>query len=172
MIIKVLGVEPSIHDSCWVAPNATITGKVHIGADSNVWYQAVIRGDANTIYIGEGVNIQDGAIVHGSYEKDDTHIGDFVTIGHRAIIHGCTIKNHVLIGMGAIILDDAIIPPYCIVGAGALVTQGKVLESGWIYGGVPAKKIKKLSEKELEMMTQASADGYIKLSKIYAALDD
>ncbi len=171
MIVKILGVSPTIHPTCWIAPNATITGKVHIGKDSNVWYQAVIRGDANTIYIGEGVNIQDGAIVHGSYDKNDTHIGDFVTIGHRAIIHGCTIKSHVLIGMGAIILDDAIVPEYCIVGAGALVTQGKELESGWIYGGVPAKKIKQLPPEAIKSMNQASADGYVQLSKLYAALD-
>lgn len=158
---------PKIDADAWIAENATITGKVVIGKNSSVWFQTVIRGDANQIFIGENVNIQDGSMVHGTTGKRDTIIGNNVTIGHRAIIHGCTIEDNVLIGMGAIILDDVVVQSNVIVGAGAVVTQRTVLESGHIYGGVPAKKIKSVDVDKLSAMIKLSAEGYVGYSKNY-----
>jgi len=165
-ILSYDGKTPSISDHVWIAHNATVAGNVVIGSKSSVWFQAVIRGDANGIIIGNKVNIQDGAVVHGSTDKQDTIIGDNITIGHRAIVHGCTIQNNVLIGMGAIILDDVLIMDNVIVGAGAVVTQGSVLESGFLYAGVPAKKIKPLQANSLQMI-QMSAEAYVQYAKKY-----
>ena len=166
-IISVKGFVPKIDDSCWVADNATITGDVEIGSESSIWFQSVIRGDVNSIRIGNRVNIQDGAIVHGSTGMQDTVIGDDVSVGHRAIIHGCTIHNNVLIGMGAIILDGVIVQSNVIVGAGAVVTVGAVLESGYLYAGVPAKKIKPLEEGKHDFFIAATAAGYVENKKLY-----
>lgn len=172
MILGLLGHQPSIHESVWVAENAVITANVIIEENSSVWYHAVIRGDVNQIKIGKSVNVQDAAIIHGSHGGQDTIVGDFVTIGHRAIIHGCTINSHALIGMGAIILDGAQIPSYCIVGAGALVPQNKVLEPLSIYAGIPAVKIKSLSEAEMKQIIIPSAEGYARLAKVYSRSND
>lgn len=166
-ILSYDGKSPQIDKSAWVAENATVTGKVTIGSASSVWFQSVIRGDANQIFIGNNTNIQDGAIVHGTTGQRDTHIGNDVTIGHRAIIHGCTIEDNVLIGMGAIILDDVVVKSNVIVGAGAVVTQRTVLESGYIYGGVPAKKIKVLDIDQVSTMIKLSAQGYVAYAKKY-----
>ena len=166
-IISINGKYPKIDNTCWVAENATITGDIEIGQESSIWFQSVIRGDVNKIRIGNRVNIQDAAIIHGSTGKQDTVIGDDVSIGHRAIIHGCTIHSNVLIGMGAIILDGAIIESNVIVGAGAVVTVGAHLESGYLYAGVPAKKIKPLEEGKHDFFIKATAAGYVENQKLY-----
>ena len=145
-IIPVNGITPKISKTCWVAENATVTGDVKIGEESSIWFQTVIRGDVNKIKIGNRVNIQDASIVHGTTGGRDTIIGNDVSIGHRAIIHGCTLEDNVLIGMGAIILDNVVVQSNVIVGAGAVVTGGSILESGFLYAGIPAKKIKPLEE--------------------------
>lgn len=167
-IIPVNGTTPKVDDTCWIAANATIIGDVEIGKESSIWFQSVIRGDVNKIRIGNRVNIQDAAIVHGSTGKQDTLIGDNVSVGHRAIIHGCTIHNNVLIGMGAIILDGAIVESNVIVGAGAVVTVGARLESGYLYAGVPAKKIKPLEEGKHDFIIAATAAGYVQNRKLYS----
>lgn len=166
-IIPVKGKSPSIGAGTWVANNATITGDVSIGEDSSIWFQSVIRGDVNKIRIGDRVNIQDGSIVHGSTGGQDTVIGDDVSVGHRAIIHGCTIHNDVLIGMGAIVLDGAIIESNVIVGAGAVVTVGARLESGYLYAGIPAKKIKPLEDGKHDLFIKGTAAGYVEYKAYY-----
>lgn len=167
LIIEVNGKKPQIDASCFIAENATVTGDVIIGKDSSLWFQAVIRGDVNKIIIGDEVNIQDGAIIHGSYGQGDTVIGDRVSVGHKAIVHGCTVKNDVLIGMGSIILDDAVLHSGCIIAAGAVVTKGTICESGWIYAGTPAKKIKQLSSEQIEQNIDMTAKGYTIFSQFY-----
>ncbi|MEE9438042.1 MAG: gamma carbonic anhydrase family protein [Saprospiraceae bacterium] len=166
-IISIGGKTPQFALNCWIANNATITGDVVIGKQSSVWYQVVIRGDVNKIIIGDNVNIQDGAIVHGSDGKGDTIIGNNVSIGHRAIVHGCIIHDDVLIGMGAIVLDDVVIESNVIVAAGAVVTGGKRLESGYLYAGVPAKKLKKIDAEKADYYIKKTAQGYVEASKYY-----
>ena len=161
LILPVRGVAPSFGPQCFLAPNATIVGDVVIGEQCSVWFQAVIRGDVNKIRIGDRTNIQDGAVLHCTYEKTELHIGNEVSIGHRAIVHGCTIGNQVLIGMGAIVMDHVVIPDRCLVGAGALVPEGKVLESGWVYAGVPAKKLKPLTEEFFRSEVARIAGAYV-----------
>lgn len=167
LIIEVNGKKPQIDASCFIAENATVTGDVIIGKGSSLWFQAVIRGDVNKIVIGDEVNIQDGAIIHGSYGQGDTVIGDRVSVGHKAIVHGCTVKDDVLIGMGSIILDDAVLHSGCIIAAGAVVTKGTICESGWIYAGTPAKKIKPLSSEQIEQNIGMTAKGYTIFSQFY-----
>ena len=167
LIIPYGGHTPIIDESAWIAENATITGNVSIGSESSVWFQTVIRGDVNKIHIGNRVNIQDGSMVHGTYGRNDTIIEDGVSVGHRAIIHGCHIKENVLIGMGAIVLDDAVLESGCVVAAGAVVTSGMHLESGYIYAGVPAKKIKVLSPGQAAIYLQGTSDAYVKYSRNY-----
>ena len=144
LIKTVRGFTPQFGENVYLAENATIIGDVILGKNCSVWFQTVIRGDVNSIRIGDQVNIQDGAIIHCTYQKSITSIGDHVSIGHKAIIHGCEIKSRVLIGMGAIIMDHAIIEEHVIVAAGAIVLEHSNLESGYIYGGIPAKKLKKI----------------------------
>jgi len=155
---------PQIGENVFIADYAVIAGDVIIGNDSSVWFHAVIRGDVNSIRIGNKVNIQDGAIIHCTFEKTKTIIGDNVSIGHRAIVHGATVGDNVLIGMGAIVMDNAIIPSNVIIGAGSLVLEGSVLESGFVYAGVPAKKIKQLSDDLFADQVKRIADNYIKYS--------
>lgn len=143
MLIKeVNGKKPSIPEDCYIAENATIVGEVQFGHSCSVWFNAVVRGDVNSITIGNKVNIQDGAVIHCTYQKHATTIGNNVSIGHNAIVHGCTIHDNVLIGMGAIVMDNCVVESNSIVAAGAVVTQNTVVESGSIYAGVPAKKVK------------------------------
>jgi len=141
-ILPVEGKFPKFGKDCFVAPNATIVGDVEIGENTSIWFNAVVRGDVNSIRIGCKVNIQDGVVIHATYQKSKTTIGDNVSIGHNAIIHGCTIKDKVLIGMGAIIMDNAEIGSNSIIAAGAVVLENTKIEAGTIYGGIPAKKIK------------------------------
>jgi carbonic anhydrase/acetyltransferase-like protein (isoleucine patch superfamily) len=141
-ILPVEGKSPRFGNNCFLAPNATVVGDVEMGDHCSIWFNAVVRGDVNSIRIGEKVNIQDGVVIHGTYQKTKVTIGNNVSIGHNAIIHGCTIQDSVLVGMGAIIMDNADIGKNSIIAAGAVVLEGTKVESGTIYGGCPARKIK------------------------------
>lgn len=152
VILPVKGIIPQIPNSVFVAPNATIVGDVQLGAQCTVWFNAVIRGDVHHIRIGNKTNIQDGAILHCTYQKAALEIGNEVSIGHGAIVHGCTIHDRVLIGMGAKVLDHAVIESEVIIAAGALVLENFRAESGWLYAGIPAKKIKPLTDAQKEML--------------------
>ncbi len=154
LIKSVKGIEPIIPESVFVAENATIVGDVKLGENCSVWFNAVIRGDVNSIQIGTRTNIQDAAMIHCTYQKAATIIGDDVSIGHLAIVHGCTIKNNVLIGMRAIVMDHAVVEPYCIIAAGAIVLENMICESGYIYAGSPAKKIKPISDEQRKLLDQ------------------
>ncbi len=167
LIKSVRDFHPEFGENCYLAENATIIGDVIMGDDCSVWFQAVVRGDVNSIRIGDLVNIQDGAVIHGTYEKSATTIGNRVSIGHRAIVHGCTLKDNVLIGMGAIVMDDAVVMPNVIVAAGAVVLEKSVLESGYIYAGVPAKKVKAVSPGQLKGTLNRIADAYVKYAGWY-----
>ena len=162
LLLPVRGHSPIIGPDTFLAPNATLIGDVVLGQQCSVWFQAVVRGDVNLIRVGDRVNIQDGAVLHCTYERTELHIGDDVSIGHRAIVHGCRIEAQSLIGMGAIVMDNAVVPSRCLVAAGAVVTEGKVLESGWIYAGVPAKKLKPLTEAFFESEVARIAGAYVK----------
>ncbi len=154
-IIKELkGIRPKLGRDCFVAENATITGDVVMGNECSIWFNAVIRGDVNSIRIGDKVNIQDGAVIHCTYQKAATVIGSYCNIGHNATVHGCTLEDRVLIGMGAIIMDHAVVEKYCIVAAGAIVLENTRLESGFIYAGAPAKKIKPVSEEQKKLLDE------------------
>lgn len=165
MIIKeVRGCKPKFGKDCFLAENAVILGEVSMGDQCSVWYNAVIRGDVHFIKMGNKVNIQDGAVVHATYKKSPTTIGNNVSVGHNAIVHGCTIKDDVLVGMGAIVMDDCIVESNCIIAAGAVVAKGTHIPSGTVYGGIPAKKIKDISEELLTGEIHRIADNYIKYS--------
>jgi len=164
-IIKpVNGKHPQIPEDCYVAENATIVGDVFFGTQCSVWFNAVIRGDVHFIKIGNKVNIQDGAVIHATYQKSPTTIGNNVSIGHNAIVHGCTIHDNVLVGMGSIIMDDCVIESNSIIAAGAVVTKNTKVESGSIYAGVPAKKVKDISQELISGEINRIADNYVKYS--------
>ena len=164
-IIKtVRGKCPKIEDDCYIAENATIIGEVSIGKQCSIWFNAVIRGDVHYIKIGNKVNIQDGAVIHATYQKLPTTIGNNVSIGHNAIVHGCTIKDNVLIGMGSIVMDDCIVESHSIIAAGAVVTKNTVVESGSIYAGVPAKKVKDIDPSLITGEINRIANNYVKYS--------
>lgn len=150
LIKAVNGISPEFGENCFLAENATIVGDVRMGSDCSVWFQAVIRGDVNSIRIGNQVNVQDGAIIHCTYQKVATTIGDRVSIGHRALVHGCTIHDDVLIGMGAIVMDGAVIESGSLIAAGAVVLENTIVESGSVYAGVPAKKVKSIDKNLFE----------------------
>ena len=161
MLIKtVLGKTPQYGADCFIADNATLIGDVILGQGCSVWFSAVVRGDVNSIIVGDHVNIQDGAVIHGTYQKSTTTIGDHVSIGHNAIVHGCTIHDHVLIGMGAIVMDDCIVEPYSIIAAGAVVPKNTLIKRGSIYAGVPAKCIKSVSPELIEGEIERIARSY------------
>lgn len=159
-ILPVKGVNPTIKESCWLAPNATVVGDVEMGEDCTIWFNAVIRGDVNAIRIGNKVNIQDGAVIHCTYEKTQTIIGHNVSIGHNAILHGCEVEEEVLIGMGAIVMDGAVIEKNAIIGAGAVVTQNTRVPSGTIWVGNPAKYLKDVSPTAGEVFMR-TANNYL-----------
>ena len=145
MLIKsVRGFNPKYGIDCFFAENSTIIGEVIMGDNCSVWYQAIIRGDVNSIEIGNCVNIQDGAVVHGTYQQSGTKIGNHVSVGHNAIIHGCTIKDNVLVGMGSIIMDDSVIESDSIIAAGSVLPKNTIVPTGSVFAGVPAKKIKEI----------------------------
>jgi len=151
---------PAFGNNCYLAENATIIGDVVMGDDCSVWFQAIIRGDVNHIRIGNQVNIQDGAIIHCTYQKASTKIGNNVSVGHRAILHGCTVEDNVLIGMGSIVMDHAVVESNCLIAAGAVVKETTICESGYIYAGVPAKKVKALSKEAFEGTILRTAEAY------------
>lgn len=154
LIMPVNGIHPQFGKNCLLTENATVIGDVIIGDDCSVWFNAVIRGDVNPIRIGNKVNIQDGAVIHCTYRQTKTNIGNRCSIGHNAIVHGCTIEDDVLVGMGAIIMDHAVVQKNCIVAAGALVLENSILESGHIYAGVPAKKIKAINAEQKKLLDE------------------
>ncbi|MBR9757396.1 MAG: gamma carbonic anhydrase family protein [Algicola sp.] len=162
-------IHPEIPDDCFIAENATIVGQVTMGAQCSVWFNAVIRGDVHSIKIGNKVNIQDGAVIHATYQKSPTTIGNNVSIGHNAIVHGCTIHDNVLIGMGSIVMDDCIVESHSIIAAGAVVTQRTRVESGSIYAGVPAKKVKDVSPELIAGEIDRIANNYITYSSWFKA---
>lgn len=165
MIIKeVNGKYPQIPEDCFIADNATIVGDVTIGKSCSVWFNAVIRGDVHFITIGDKVNIQDGAIIHCTYQKHPTIIGNNVSIGHNAIVHGCTVHDNVLIGMGAIVMDNCIIESNSIIAAGAVVTQNTIVPSGTIYAGVPAKKVKDIDASDFAGEIERISNNYVMYS--------
>jgi len=167
-LIKPLrGYEPSIGENCFLAENSTIVGNVTIGNDCSIWFNAVLRGDVNYIRLGNNVNVQDGAIIHGTFEKHATNIGNNVSIAHGAIIHGCTINDNVLIGMGAIVMDGAVVESNSIVAAGAVVTQGTIIKSGSVFAGSPAKLIKEISTELLEGQINRIAKSYAMYASWY-----
>jgi carbonic anhydrase/acetyltransferase-like protein (isoleucine patch superfamily) len=151
-------------ENCYIAENATIVGDVIMGDECSVWFQAVVRGDVHFIKMGNRVNVQDGAIIHCTYQKCGTTIGNNVSIGHRAIVHGCTIHDNVLIGMGAIVMDNCIIEENCIIAAGSVVLENTVVKSGSIYAGIPAKKVKDLSPELFQGEVQRIAKNYVMYS--------
>jgi len=161
VILPVKGIQPEFGKDCFIAPNATIVGDVKMGDGCSVWFNAVVRGDVNSIRIGNKVNIQDGAVIHCTYEKTKTIIGDNVSIGHNAIVHGCTVEDNVLIGMGAIVMDNARIGSNTIIAAGAVVLEGTQVEPGTIYAGVPAKKVKEISMELVSGEINRIANNYI-----------
>ena len=139
------GNSPQIPKSCWLAENSTVVGEVKMGENCSVWFNAVIRGDVNSITMGDNVNIQDGAVIHCTYQKTSVALGNNVSVGHNALVHGCTVGDNVLIGMGSIVMDNCVIEENCIIAAGAVLLEGTKVESGSIWAGVPAKKVKDLS---------------------------
>ncbi|HLV46785.1 MAG TPA: gamma carbonic anhydrase family protein [Flavobacterium sp.] len=161
VIREVNGKFPQIPNDCFVADNATIVGEVEMGEECSVWFNAVIRGDVHYIKIGNRVNIQDGAVIHCTYQKHPTVIGNHVSVGHNAIVHGCTIEDNVLIGMGAIVMDNCVVKSNVIVAAGAVVTQNSVLESYAIYAGVPAKKVKDLNASDFAGEIERISQNYV-----------
>jgi len=164
LIKTVRGKTPQIPEDCYVAENATIVGDVTLGEQCSIWFNAVIRGDVHYIKIGNKVNIQDGAVIHATYQKSPTKIGNNVSIGHNAMVHGCTIHDNVLIGMGSIVMDDCVIESNSIIAAGAVVTKNTHIESGSIYAGVPAKKVKDISQELISGEIDRIANNYIKYS--------
>ena len=167
-LIKTLkGFTPQYGKNCFFADNATVIGDVQMGDNCSVWFNAVIRGDVHYIRMGNQVNVQDGAVIHATYQKAPTNIGNYVSIAHNAIVHGCTIHDNVLIGMGSIIMDDAVIESNAIIAAGALVSKGTHVESGTVYAGVPAKKIKDIDVELSEGEIQRIANSYIKYAGWY-----
>ena len=163
LILPVKDIHPKIGKECFIAENATIVGDVKMGEYCSVWFNAVIRGDVNSIIIGDRTNIQDGAVIHCTYEKASTMIGNNVSIGHRAIVHGCKVKNNSLIGMGAIVMDNAVVEENCIIAAGAVVLENTICEAGHIYAGIPAKKVKALSPEQIQNLKK-TASNYVMYS--------
>jgi carbonic anhydrase/acetyltransferase-like protein (isoleucine patch superfamily) len=164
LIKSVRGFTPLMGSEVYLAENATIIGDVVMGDQCSVWFQAVVRGDVNSIRIGNKVNIQDGAVIHGTYERAATRIGNNVSIGHRALVHGCTLYDNVLVGMGAIVMDHAIVEQNVLIAAGAVVLENSHLESGYIYAGVPARKVKAISPEQFKDSIDRIANAYIMYS--------
>jgi carbonic anhydrase/acetyltransferase-like protein (isoleucine patch superfamily) len=161
LIKTVNGKSPEYGEDCYFAENATIVGNVSMGNQCSVWFNAVVRGDVNSITVGNKVNIQDGAVIHCTYQKAATTIGNNVSIGHNALVHGCTIHDNVLIGMGSIVMDNCVVESNSIIAAGAVLLEGTHVESGSVYAGVPAKKVKQMSKELFEGEVQRIANNYV-----------
>lgn len=164
LILDVKGIQPEFGANNWLAPNATICGDVITGKDCSVWFNAVIRGDVHSIRIGDRVNIQDGAVIHCTYQKAATTIGNNVSIGHNALVHGCTIHDHVLIGMGAIVMDNCVVESGSIIAAGAVLLEDTHVKSGSIYAGVPAKAVKSIDPSSSIKNLEKLASNYVMYS--------
>ncbi len=162
VILPVENKHPQFGQNCYIAPNATIVGDVTMGDDCSAWFNTVIRGDVNFIRMGNKVNVQDGAVIHCTYKKCGTTIGNNVSIGHNAIVHGCTLHDDVLIGMGAIVMDQAVVHSHTIIAAGAVVLENTICEAGSIYAGVPAKKVKSIPEEMIRGEINRIADNYVR----------
>lgn len=162
LIKSVRGYTPQWGANCFFAENATLIGDLVMGDACSVWFQAVVRGDVNSIRIGNKVNIQDGAVIHGTFERAATTIGNNVSVGHRALVHGCTLHDNVLVGMGAIVMDHAVVESNVLIAAGAVVLENTLCESGYIYAGVPAKKVKAISPEQFADTIGRIADAYIR----------
>ncbi len=160
VILPVKGILPEIPDSCFVAPNATIVGDVVMGEECSIWFNAVVRGDVNSIRMGNKVNIQDGACIHCTYEKTKVVMGNNVSVGHHAIVHGCTLEDNVLVGMGAIVMDNVKVGSNSIIAAGAVVLENTVVPPGTIYAGVPARKVKDISPEMIKGEIERIANNY------------
>ena len=161
VILPVNNVSPKFGDNCFIAPNATVVGQVTTGNDCSIWFNAVIRGDVNTITIGNKVNIQDGAVIHCTYQKHATTIGNNVSIGHNALVHGCTLHDNVLVGMGSIVMDGCVVNSNSIIAAGAVVLENTIVEAGCIYAGIPAKKVKNISQELINGEIDRIANNYL-----------
>jgi len=171
LILPVRGVMPRFGADCFLAENATVVGEVVMGDRCSVWFNAVVRGDVHSIVIGDNTNIQDGAVIHCTYKKASVVIGNGVSIAHNAIVHGCTIEDEALIGMGAIVMDDAVVQSRCIIAAGSVVLAKTVCESGYIYAGTPARKIKAIDGKMAEVFSR-TANNYIRYARWFTDPND
>ena len=158
VILPVKGISPQIGEECFIAPNATIVGEVVCGRKCTFWFNSVVRGDVNSIILGDEVNVQDGAVIHGTFKTASTKIGSRVSIGHNALVHGCTIEDRVLIGMGAIVMDKAIIGAGSIIAAGAVVLANTIVPPGSLYAGIPAKFVKKVSEEHINIIERTASN--------------
>jgi carbonic anhydrase/acetyltransferase-like protein (isoleucine patch superfamily) len=170
-IYPVNQVWPKLGSDCFIAPNATIVGDVEMGDNCSIWFNAVVRGDVNSIRMGSKVNIQDGAVIHCTYQKTKAIIGNNVSIGHNAIVHGCVIEDNVLIGMGAIVMDNARIGSNTIIAAGAVVLENTVVEAGSVYAGVPAKKVKSINEELIHGEIDRIANNYVMYSSWFKDIE-
>ena len=164
LIKSVNGKTPKHGENCYFAENATVVGDVTMGDDCSVWFNAVIRGDVNSIKMGDKVNIQDGAVIHCTYQKAATTLGNNVSVGHTAMVHGCTIHDNVLVGMGAIVMDGCVVEENCLIAAGAVVLENTYIKSGSVYAGVPAKKVKELTPELFEGEVKRIANNYLMYS--------
>jgi len=164
LLLPVKGINPQFGKNCFLAPNSTVVGDVIMGDNCSVWFNAVVRGDVNSIRIGNKVNIQDGAVLHCTYEKTKVFLGNNVSVGHNAIVHGCKVHDNVLIGMGAIVMDNCEIGSNTIIAAGAVVTEGTIVPSGCIFAGVPAKKVKDISQELISGEINRIANNYLMYS--------
>ncbi len=171
LIKPIRGIHPTFGKNCYLADNATIIGDVVMGDNCSVWFQAVVRGDVHYIRIGDNVNIQDGAIIHCTYKTAPTNIGNNVSIAHKAIVHGCTIKDNVLIGMNAIVMDNAVVGENSIIAAGAVVLENTVVEPGSVYAGIPARKIKDISQEQTRDLLERISQNYIKYAEWHRSSD-
>ena len=167
IIRELRGHTPNFGKNCFLAENAAVIGEVEMGDDCSIWYGAVLRGDVHYIHLGNKVNVQDNATIHATYEKAPTTIGNNVSIAHNAVVHGCTIHDNVLIGMGAIVLDHAVVESNSIVAAGSVVTKGTVVESGWVYAGTPAKKLKQVGPELLRDEVERIVNSYAMYASWY-----
>jgi len=172
LLLPVEGNFPKWGADCFIAPNATIAGDVVMGDECSVWFNAVIRGDVNSIRMGNKVNVQDGAVIHCTYKRTKAIIGNNVSIGHNAIVHGCTVHDDVLIGMGAIVMDNAVVHSNTIIAAGAVVLEGTICEGSAIYAGVPAKKVKEIAKEKVAGEINRIANNYVGYAKWFEAVNE
>jgi carbonic anhydrase/acetyltransferase-like protein (isoleucine patch superfamily) len=171
-IFPVEDTSPTWGNGCFIAPNATIVGNVVMGDGCSVWFNAVVRGDVNSIRLGHKVNVQDGAVIHCTYQRFSTTIGNNVSIGHNAIVHGCTLHDDVLIGMGSIVMDGAVVHSNTIIAAGAVVLEGTICEGGAIYAGVPAKKVKAIAPEKVTGEIHRIANNYVNYAKWFDKVNE